>query len=77
MKNNLEKKRTLTPQQVEEVFGIPIGSLANMRCQKHGPKYYILPNGHRKGRKILYFIDDIESWIRTNPVNTLDSLDKN
>lgn len=30
MKNNLEKKRTLTPQQVEEVFGIPIGSLANI-----------------------------------------------
>lgn len=74
MKNNLEKKRTLTPQQVEEMYGIPVGTLANMRCQKRGPRYFPLGDTRGKRCRILYFVEDIEAWIRQNPVLTVDSL---
>lgn len=74
MKKMLEEKRTLTPQQVEEIYGIPVGTLANMRCQKRGPKYFPLGDIPGKRRRILYYIEDIESWIRKYPVLTIDSL---
>jgi Iap family predicted aminopeptidase len=75
MKNNFEKKRTLTPQQVEEVYGIPAGTLANLRCQGRGAKYHTLGNRPGKRRRILYFIEDIEFWIRKNPIQTIDSIE--
>lgn len=74
MKKKIEEKRTLTPQQVEEIYGIPVGTLANMRCQKRGPKYFPLGDIPGKRRRILYYIEDIESWIRKYPVLTIDSL---
>jgi len=74
MKKKLEEKRTLTPQQVEEIYGIPVGTLANMRCQKRGPKYFPLGDIPGKRRRILYYIEDIETWIRKYPVLTIDSL---
>ncbi len=74
MKNNLEKKRSMTPKQVEELYGIPAGTLANMRCQKRGPKYFPLGDKQGKRCRILYFVEDIEFWIRQNPVLTIDSL---
>jgi len=74
MKKKLEEKRTLTPQQVEEIYGIPVGTLANMRCQKRGPKYHPIGDFPGKRRRILYYIEDIESWIGKYPVLTIDSL---
>jgi len=74
MKKKLEEKRTLTPQQVEEIYGMPVGTLANMRCQKRGPKYFPLGDIPGKRRRILYYIEDIETWIRKYPVLTIDSL---
>ena len=76
MKKKLEEKRTLTPQQVEEIYGIPVGTLANMRCQKRGPKYFPLGDIPGKRRRILYYIEDIETWIRKYPVLTIDSLNQ-
>jgi hypothetical protein len=70
----LRWKRTLTPQQVEEIYGIPVGTLANMRCQKRGPKYSPLGATAGKRRRVLYFVDDLESWIKQSQVLTMDSL---
>lgn len=64
---SLEKK-ALNPLEVEQIYAIPAGSLANMRYQKRGPKYFKL------GRKVLYFIDDLENWLKQNPVLTMDTL---
>jgi len=64
-------KRFLTPKQIEELYGIPVGSLANWRFLKRGCKYY------RLSRRILYSVDDLEAWIRKNPVLTFDSLSEN
>lgn len=70
-------QRCLSPQQVEQSYSIPVGTLANLRCQKRGPKYFVLSNAPGKRRKVLYFIEDIESWIRSCPVITIDSLTGN
>lgn len=68
MSNEL-KKRTLTPAEVEEIYGIPRGSLANMRWAKRGPRYYKRPGG----RSVFYLREDVERWVLQNPVVTLDS----
>ena len=68
-----ETKRCLSPQQVEQLYSIPIGTLANMRWQKRGPKFFLLENASGKRRKVLYFIEDVEKWIRINQMQTVDS----
>ena len=67
---NQEKitKRCLTPQQVEEMYGIPVGTLANLRYLRRGPQHFKI------GRKVLYLIEHVESWLLQNPVLTMDSL---
>lgn len=44
------------------------GSLANMRCQKRGPKFF------KVNRKVVYRPEDIESFLFQNPVLTIDSV---
>jgi hypothetical protein len=44
------------------------GVLANWRNQKRGPKYY------KVGRKIIYRPEDIEAFLFSNPVLTIDSV---
>ena len=63
-----ERQRTATPRQISRIYGIPVGTLANLRYQKRGPKYY------RVSRKVLYALSDVENWIMRNPVLTADSL---
>ena len=66
------EKLAVTPREAARLFGLSEGTLANLRCKKLGPMYYRVPGG----RKIVYFLSDIEDWIRKNPVATLDSLDR-
>ena len=35
------KKIALTPAEVYAIFGVPPGTLANLRCCKRGPRYFI------------------------------------
>jgi len=64
------QKKTVTAKEVAEMYGIAEGTLANMRSQKRGPKYYKC--GGR--RKVLYALVDVEDWITCSPVLTEDSL---
>ena len=66
------KKRFITPKEVEEVYSIPQGSLANMRWAKKGPKYY-----KAGSRRVMYLVDDVEAWLSRNPVLTTDSIENN
>jgi len=59
-----------TPYEISQCYGIPEGTLANWRYKRLGPKYF------RIGRKVLYFIEDVEIWIRQNPILTKDSIDE-
>lgn len=67
MKSEQLIKRSLTPQQVEAIYGIPVGTLANLRYQKKGCMY------HKLGRRVLYFTKDVEAWIRQESILTMDS----
>ena len=64
------KRVVLKPAEVKEVFGIPEGTLANMRWAKRGPRYFKKPSG----RGVFYLLADVEEWITRNPVLTVDSL---
>ena len=65
------KKITMTPAEVDAMFGIPVGSLANLRWSKRGPRYFKRPGG----RGVFYLLADVESWITSRPVQTLDSIE--
>ena len=56
-----------TPAEVSSKYGIPLGTLANLRYQKRGPKYF------RRGRSVHYFFADVEAWLKSDPVLTKDS----
>jgi hypothetical protein len=62
--------RVLTPEVVSRLYSIPKGSLANWRTQSTGPKWY------KRGRRIFYRREDIESWLFSEPHLTKDSLDR-
>lgn len=62
-------RKAMTPRQASQTYGISEGTLANMRHQKTGPKYYKIGK-----RKVIYFVEDFEAWLRKNPVLTIDSL---
>ena len=42
------ERRLLKPKEVEKVYNIDAGTLANWRCQGRGPVYV------KYGRKVLY-----------------------
>ena len=63
----MENKRAVSPAEVESMYGISRGTLANFRYRKVGPKYYKVGT-----RKVLYLVDDVENWCRRNPVLTAD-----
>jgi len=62
------KKKAGTAYEMSRLYGIPAGTLANLRYQKKGPKYY------KNGKSVIYFTEDFEDWLRRKPVLTRDSL---
>ncbi len=64
---NTPAKIAVSPKTLAEMYEIDEGTLANYRSQKIGPKFYKI------GRKVLYFLSDVEEWARKEPVLTKDS----
>lgn len=62
------KIKSIDPKTAAELYGLNIGTLANLRSKKQGPRYFHV------NRKVLYFVEDIEAWIKRNPVMTIDSI---
>jgi len=67
---NRELKKALSPADVEAEYGIPRGSQANLRWARRGPRFYRRPGG----RAIVYLREDIESWLLSQPTQTLESI---
>ncbi len=57
-----------TPFDMSRLFGVPVGTLANLRYQKRGPKFF------KVGKSVLYFTEDFENWLRRTPILTKDAL---
>jgi hypothetical protein len=62
------EKISYTPAEAALVTGLSVGTLGNMRSAKIGPKFYRI-----RKRKIIYLHDDLLSWLKSNPVQTIDS----
>ena len=65
----MNKKKALSPKQVCEIYPTTTGTLANLRSQRRGPRYF------KNGREILYRPADLEVWFFRHPVLTSDSLE--
>ena len=48
----------MTPADLSEYLGVPLGTLANWRYQRRGPAFV------RLGRHVRYRADDVLEWIR-------------
>jgi hypothetical protein len=68
MKKTPITRRTVTPQEAAEIYGLSVGSLANMRTKRLGARYYTC------GRRVFYLVEDLEAWLLRNPVMTINSL---
>ena len=62
------ERRMISPAEVERIFGVPRGSLANLRWMRKGPRYYKVGR-----RRVMYRLVDVKEWIESSPVQTLDS----
>jgi Helix-turn-helix domain len=60
------KQVSVTPEQAAKLYGLNPGSLANLRSRKTGPTYY------KRGKKVLYKVEDLERWLFEEPVMTID-----
>jgi len=65
MMNNIQKKFLPTNEAAQRI-GIPPGTLSNMAWKKTGPKFY------KVGNRRLYDIDDLDAFVKSNPVLTID-----
>jgi len=64
------EKAAFSTKEAAENYNTTPGTLANLRSQLKGPKFY------KAGRKILYFREDLEAYFRRSPVLTRDCLEK-
>ena len=53
-----KEKKAVTPAEAAHMYGYTVGALAQLRHRRQGPKFY------KVGKKVLYFIEDFENWIR-------------
>jgi len=67
------RKLYITPKEAHEISGISEGTLANLRCQRRGPKYYKRPGIGRRS-SIYYRLDEFTVWLESQPVLTRDSI---
>jgi len=63
--NNIKKKFISTTEAAQRI-GIPEGSLNNMAWKKTGPRFY------KVGKRRLYDVDDLDAFVKSNPVLTID-----
>jgi hypothetical protein len=64
------QKKAAGPEMIAEIYGVPVGTLANLRSQGRGPRFY------RRGRRVIYFFADVEKWLTSQPCQTLESINQ-
>lgn len=66
----LDGRLALDSYDIERLFGISRGTLANLRLKRRGAKFF------RIGRRVYYKPQDFKKWFFSNPVLTKDSVDE-
>jgi hypothetical protein len=67
MKEKAEKI-TLTGKEIEAMYGVDKGTLANLRSKRLGCPYF------KRGRRVYYKKSDWETYLFSAPVLTSDSI---
>lgn len=62
----LKRKESLTPDEVERVYGLKATTLANKRTRAQGPEYI------KDGEKILYPQKAIKAYLAARHIKTID-----
>lgn len=62
------QNRTLKTPEAAKYIGLKPNTLDIWRCQKKGPKF------HRVGRSIIYLREDLDDYLASRGVQTLDSI---
>jgi hypothetical protein len=55
----------ITPDEVEALYGIPSGTLAQWRLRKVGPDYY------KVGRSVKYRVEELEEFFNKGRVRCI------
>lgn len=63
------QNETMRTPDAAKYLGIKTNTLEGWRCQKKGPKF------HRIGRVIIYLRKDLDAYLASRCVQTLDSID--
>ena len=63
-------RRALSPREVAELYPISEGTLANLRYNREGPKFFKVGK-----RKVVYYLEDVDAYFRQQPVLTRDSIE--
>jgi hypothetical protein len=56
----------LSPDEVQEVYNIPITTLEKWRSKKIGPPY------HKLGKHIRYKPQDVDKWVDSKKIVTIN-----
>lgn len=64
------EKKALPAREACESRGLNPRTMANLRSQKKGCRYY------KRGRKVFYRPEDLDAWLFANPVQTIASVEK-
>lgn len=57
---NLTEKNLLSPEEAAQYLNMSVDTLANWRSSGGGPKF------HKPAKKIYYFREDLENWVKGN-----------
>lgn len=63
MQERVAKTRFVSPAQASYIFSVSIGTLARLRYNLEGPRYFKI------GRSVRYCLADLEAYFMANPVN--------
>ena len=66
-----QRKDTLTNAEAAEYLGVKASALTKWRCEKRGPAYV------KSGNRVIYLKSDLDAWLATGRIQTIDSLEGN
>ena len=62
-----ENREILRTPEAAKYIGVKTNTLEGWRCQRKGPKF------HKVGKNVVYFRDDLDGYLASRGVHTIDS----
>lgn len=62
-----DNRRIFRTPEAANYIGVKANTLEGWRCKKKGPKF------HKVGKNVVYFQDDLDQYLTSRGVHTIDS----